>query len=332
MLRAAVFISALTVVPAIASAQQPCTTDARHVVSEIYRHMLERAPDTTSAGWVDQLAKGSVTVRELVRQVAQSPEHLQRFGNDARDQGVGTLYRHILGRQPDAAGQRAFSDLAASRGLGAVVDQIVNSSEYQQSFGDWGVPGSGGVNYCGTAAALTTQNRIPPFNGMRFRRMDTNNNGVISRNEWRGDARSFQMYDRNGDGVLSGDEVSVGSIARADTDESPSHNIGNADRFAYLDVNGNGVIERNEWDGGYDAFDRLDTKRDGRLTRAELNDGNTARAANLNSLDMNRDGRITLNEWPWSHRSFDQQDLNGDGVITRDEFRGGAVGTTGRQF
>ena len=331
MLRAAVFISALTVVPAIASAQQPCTTDARHVVSEIYRHMLERAPDPTSAGWVDQLAKGSLTVRELVRQVAQSPEHLQRFGNDARDQGVGTLYRHILGRQPDAAGQRAFSDLAASRGLGAVVVQIVNSSEYQQSFGDWGVPGSGGVNYCGTAA-LTTQNRIRPVNGMRFRRMDTNNNGVISRNEWRGDARSFQMYDWNGDGVLSGDEVSVGGIPPADTDESQSHNIGNADRFDYLDVNGNGVIERNEWDGGYDAFDRLDTKRDGRLTRAELNDGNTARAANVNSLDMNRDGRITLNEWPWSHRSFDQQDLNGDGVITRDEFRGGAVGTTGRQF
>ena len=102
-------------------------------------------------------------------------------------------------------------------------------------------------------------------------------------------ARS-RCTDWNGDGVLSGDEVSVGGIPPADTDESQSHNIGNADRFDYLDVNGNGVIERNEWDGGYDAFDRLDTKRDGRLTRAELNDGNTARAANLNSLDMNRDG------------------------------------------
>ena len=210
-----------------------------------------------------------------------------------------------------------------------MVDQIVNSSEYQQSFGDWGVPGSGGVNYCGTAA-LRTQNRNPPVSGMRFRRMDTNNNGVISRNEWRGDTGSFQMYDWNGDGVLSGDEVSVGAIPPANTDESQRYNIGNAARFDYLDVNGNGIIERNEWDGGYDAFDRLDTKRDGRLTRAELNDGNTARASSLNGLDINRDGRITLNEWPWSHRSFDQQDLNGDGVIARDEFRGDAVGTTGR--
>ena len=325
MWHAAVLIGALTVVvPAIASAQQPCTTDARHVVNEIYRHMLERAPDPASAGWVDNLANGSMTVRNVVREVARSPEHLQRFGNEARAEAVGTLYRHILGRQPDVAGQRAFTDLASSRGLGAVVDQIVNSSEYQQSFGDWGVPGSGGVNYCGTGA-VSTQNRNQSVNGMRFRRMDTNSDGVISRIEWRGDARSFHLYDRNGDGVLSGDEVSVGGPWPADAAKAQNDNIGNADRFDYLDINGNEVIERNEWDGGYDAFNRLDTRRDGQLTRAEFNNSNTPRASNLNSLDMNRDGRITLNEWPWSHRSFDEQDLNGDGVVTRDEFRGSAV-------
>jgi hypothetical protein len=217
MWHAAVLTGALTVVvPAIASAQQPCTTDARHVVNEIYRHMLERAPDPASAGWVDKLASGSMTVRNIVREVAQSPEHLQRFGNDARAEAVGTLYRHILGRQPDVAGQRVYTDLASSRGLGAVVDHIVNSSEYQQSFGDWGVPGSGGVNYCGTGA-VSTQNRNQSVNGMRFRRMDINDDGVISRNEWRGDTRSFQMYDRNGDGVLSGAEVSVGGPWPADT-------------------------------------------------------------------------------------------------------------------
>lgn len=331
MLRAAVFIGALTVVPAIASAQQPCTTDASRVVSEVYRHMLERTPDPASAGWADKLVSGSMTVRDVVRAVAQSPEHLQRFGTDARDQAVGTLYRHILGRQPDAAGQRAFADLAASRGLGAVVDQIVNSSEYQQSFGDWGVPGSGGVNYCGTGA-LSTQNRNQPGNGMRFRRVDANNDGVISRNEWRGDARSFQMYDWNSDGVLSGDEVSVRGTRPATTAEAQDDSISNADRFDYLDINGTGAIERNEWDGGYGAFDRLDTRRDGKLTRAEFNSGTAARASNLNSLDINRDGRLTLNEWPWSHRSFDQQDLDSDGAINRDEFRSGAVGTTGRQF
>jgi Ca2+-binding EF-hand superfamily protein len=313
MLRAAVLIGALIVSPAIASAQQPCTTDARRVVNELYRHMLERTPDAGSAAWVDKLANGSMTVRDVVRDVAKSPEHLQRFGNEALDQVVGTLYRHILGRQPDPAGQRAFTNLAASQGLGAVVDQIVNSSEYQQTLGDWGVPGSGGVNYCGTGT-FSSQNRTQPITGMRYRRMDTNGDGVISRNEWRGTPESFDAQDWNHDGVLSGDEVRVGAIPPATNASAQNYIVGNADRFDYLDVNGNGVIDRNEWDGGMDAFDRLNTNRDGRLSRAESNTGTTGpRASNFNSLDLNHDGRITLNEWPWSHASFDAQDLNGDG-------------------
>ena len=44
---------------------------------------------------------------------------------------------------------------------------------------------------------------------MRFRRMDTNSDGQIPRNEWRGNPQSFQNFDWNNDGVLSGDEVSV---------------------------------------------------------------------------------------------------------------------------
>ena len=64
MLRVAVCLGALLVVPAVASAQQPCTTDARRTVDEIYRHMLERAPDRGSDTWVERLNNGS-TVREV---------------------------------------------------------------------------------------------------------------------------------------------------------------------------------------------------------------------------------------------------------------------------
>ena len=41
----------------------------------------------------------------------------------------------------------------------------------------------------------------------RFRGLDKNANGRIERAEWNGDDRSFAAHDRNGDGVLSGDEV-----------------------------------------------------------------------------------------------------------------------------
>ena len=150
-------LAALILVPAVASAQ-PCTSDARRVVDELYRHMLERAADPASASLVQRLANGNVTVRELVREIAKSPEHSQRFFNssetDAYVRAVETLYRHILGRQADPDGARAQAALAESRGFGAVVDRLITSAEYQQSFNDWGVPGSGGLRYCGGA---TTQ-------------------------------------------------------------------------------------------------------------------------------------------------------------------------------
>ena len=148
-------LAALILVPAVASAQ-PCTSDARRVVDELYRHMLERAADPASSSLVQRLTNGNVTVRELVREIATSPEHNQRFYNssetDAHLRAVETLYRHILGRQADPDGARANAGLAQARGLGAVVDRLINSAEYQQSFNDWGVPGSGGLRYCGGTA------------------------------------------------------------------------------------------------------------------------------------------------------------------------------------
>jgi Ca2+-binding EF-hand superfamily protein len=332
MFRGLVFAGLLALAPSLAMAQQPCTTDARRVVDELYRHMLERSPDAGSQGWVDRL-NGGTTVREIVRQIAQSPEHMQRFfnsseGSTANQNAVGTLYRHILGRQPDPGGLQAMTNLADRSGRAAVVDEVVNSPEYTRTYGDWGVPGSGGLVYCGnrnqTASAQGTSGTNPP---MRYADLDRNHNGRIERNEWRGSPRSFAIHDWNNDGVLSGDEVRVGAVPPSGSLEADDYNMSAADRFSYLDVNNNGYIDRNEWDGSLDTFYDLDTNNDNRITRAELNRG---RRANFAALDANGDGHISLSEWGWSHRSFDEMDSNGDGVITRDEFRAGAVPTTGR--
>src|SRR5919106_1323896 len=154
MFRAAIVFLALAISPALAWAQQPCTPDARQVVNELYRHMLERQAGPGSAEWVQQLESGRMTVRDVVRAIASSPEHMQRFGQPEAGEGttyersVARLYRHILGRQPDAPGQRAHAELMQRTGPDAVIDRIVNSAEYDQQFGDWGVPGSGGMRYC----------------------------------------------------------------------------------------------------------------------------------------------------------------------------------------
>jgi Ca2+-binding EF-hand superfamily protein len=227
----------------------------------------------------------------------------------------------------------------------------------------------------------------------RFRGQDRNNDGVITREEWRGSRQSFDIHDWNGDGVLSGDEVRVGarrserSIEDEDFDPAVADQFTNwtetgfaaldrnrdgrvtsnewrydfeafhradrngdgalsrteflgadvdddrEDRFEYLDVNGNGRIESDEWHGSADAFDWLDRNNDGVLSRAEVVGRARARSDRFAILDVNRDGRISRDEWRWSRRSFDQQDANGDGVLTRRELadtKTAAVPTSGQ--
>jgi hypothetical protein len=278
MYRAVTLVLALMFSPAVALAQQPCTTDARQVVNELYRHMLERSADAGSARWVEQLQNGRMTVRDVVREIATSPEHTQRFFNReegeirAYDRAVGTLYRHILGRQPDEAGAAAFAQTAQRSGVGAVVNQILSSAEYNNQYGDWGVPGSGGLRYC-ASGSVNSQSSTTASSEMRYRGMDRNNDGVISRGEWRGNDRSFRNHDWNNDGVLSGDEVNAAVARSGRTLEYEEFDRG--DDFADIDFNNNGRIEPREWHMGVAAFYQLDTNGDRVLSRAEYSDYNS---------------------------------------------------------
>ena len=201
--------AALTLVSSVAAAQQPCTTDANRVVSEVYRHMLERGTDPGAQSWAQRLSNGQITVKELVRSIAKSQEYMQRFGQSEAgeaqpyERAVSRLYRHVLGRQPDANGQRNWTSNAQQRGLAAVVDAFVNSAEYNQNFGEWGVPGSGGINFCANGSTTSSSEVIAP----RFQGMDRNNDGVITRREWQGTNAAFDTLDVNSDNRLSGNEV-----------------------------------------------------------------------------------------------------------------------------
>jgi hypothetical protein len=247
----------------VAAAQQPCTTDANRVVAEVYRHTLERGTDPAAQGWARQLANGGLTVKEIVRRVAKSQEHMQRFGQTESGEGqpferaVSRLYRHVLGRQPDAGGLRTWTRVAQQRGLADVVDGLIDSPEYNNNFGEWEVPGSGGVEFCAGGAAPQSSQIAP-----RFRGMDDNNDGVITRGEWSGNNVSFNNQDWNGDGVISGDELAGGArrAARRASDYD----------FDALDVNNNNRVERREWQARLDEFNRLNTNGDNFLTRDEL--------------------------------------------------------------
>jgi hypothetical protein len=60
----------------------------------------------------------------------------------------------------------------------------------------------------------------------RWRAMDRNDDGMITRAEWRGNDRSFQVHDWDGDGILSADEIRraadrAGQDAEATDDDQP---------------------------------------------------------------------------------------------------------------
>jgi hypothetical protein len=123
------------------------------------------------------------------------------------------------------------------------------------------------------ASAQSQFTRQPRAGEMRFREMDRNNDGVVTRSEWRGSEQSWRVHDWNSDGILSGDEVRTGAV-RDDNSVSAEQETGiwddREDTFENLDVNRNNRIERGEWHGTYDSFQWLDRNNDGTLSRGEV--------------------------------------------------------------
>ncbi|HUP38927.1 MAG TPA: hypothetical protein VM115_02315 [Vicinamibacterales bacterium] len=168
---------------------------------------------------------------------------------------------------------------------------------------------------------------------MRYQAMDTNRDGMVTRDEWRGTDRAFRNEDWNGDGVLSGDEVRAGARRQNwSQDWNRDGRVDNLDsqisqRFRGYDMNSDNRVARSEWPGDQPLFARLDTSRDGYLTIQEYTQGagftldsQGGPAYRFSNIDMNNDGWVTRNEWNLDNASFTRLDLNRDNRISRFEF------------
>jgi Ca2+-binding EF-hand superfamily protein len=177
----------------------------------------------------------------------------------------------------------------------------------------------------------------------RLRAMDRNNDGMITRAEWRGNDRSFQVHDWDRDGILSADEIRqaadrTGQDAEGVDDDQPGGEVQEwtAAAFRDLDHDNDRRITRDEWHYDRESFTRADRDGDGSLSRREFLDGDTSAAPDLFArLDANGDDRITETEWRGTERAFNERDRNADGMLSRYEMSGsepGSVGTSGRVF
>ena len=187
-----------------------------------------------------------------------------------------------------------------------------------------------GLAILGAAVDASAQGRA-----MRFQAMDRNGDGRITRAEWRGSDRSFEVHDWNGDGVLSDDEVRVGA-SRRDREADPTFD--SADReyvftdwtdrgFRALDHNRDNRITPAEGHFDRQGFRLADHNNDGVITRAEFlsEDGtDDDRDDQFPYVDVDQDLRISRDEWHGSEARFNALDVNRDGFVTRAEMLGNA--------
>jgi hypothetical protein len=113
-------------------------------VRQFYCRVLQRPPESDQAivGWHGYLQ--SHTVKDLVRLGILGGEFKIRFIDGKLDETLAsTLYDVLLARAGDAGGLENWEKVIGEFGWEYAVDQFMASDEYNDSFGDDGVPGGG---------------------------------------------------------------------------------------------------------------------------------------------------------------------------------------------
>jgi hypothetical protein len=132
----------------VARAARRAANSDEEAVRILYRRLLGREADEAGLrGFTEQARRDGI--ESVARDIIASAEYRQRgssglqIDDAAYQDAVKRLYRHLLGREADAAAVRSFSETAATRGFDAVVDLIVSGADYQRAFGNDVVPGKG---------------------------------------------------------------------------------------------------------------------------------------------------------------------------------------------
>jgi Ca2+-binding EF-hand superfamily protein len=165
--------------------------------------------------------------------------------------------------------------------------------------------------------------------------LDLDHDGTLSGQEIAVASASLRSLDRNGDGMLTPDELEA---PRTDAGASPDQLIA---QLMHFDRNGDGVLTPDEVpERMLPLFARGDANHDGKLTPDEIRqmamrtgspNGRQAGAGTasglmrfdpiLNALDLDHDGIISAAEIKAASASLITLDVDHDGTITPEEMR-----------
>jgi len=163
--------------------------------------------------------------------------------------------------------------------------------------------------------------------GPNFADLDKNGDNVLSQDEVQGRMLdNFAQLDKDGNGTLSQDEMPRGKHPRGQ--KGPN--------FADLDKNGDNVLSQSEVRGRMlDNFAQLDKDGNGTLSQDEMpqaKGGHQHKRPTFADLDTNKDGSLSEAEYniqPKGHKAkghqgqyFQKMDKNSDGVLDKTEVRG----------
>jgi len=162
----------------------------------------------------------------------------------------------------------------------------------------------------------------------RLMQMDTNKDGAIGKDEWKGRPDAFARIDKDSDGVLSKAELkqmAKDMRRRGGWKNRPADAL-----FRRMDKDGDKRISAEEWTMRPELFARFDADGDGfivasevmpksgrRRARYDVGSGKDS-AAFLQRYDKNGDGSIDKKEFKHERR-FKEIDADGNGVLSREE-------------
>jgi len=195
--------------------------DSAPVVVALYKQMLDRDPDDAAyKSWGVGLNNGTMTVKEVVNGLLSSNEYKSRFVTDKPVKDVvDALYVRVLLRHADEEGMNTWTRVLQTEGLGAVVHGIVDSKEYNEKFGDWGIPNHPEIQYALSSAASAGANRNPAM-GARAVVQDTVDKLKERQQDW--DRFDRAMSHEKQDNKSDGDKSDVDKDVDKNTDRDGS--------------------------------------------------------------------------------------------------------------
>jgi len=138
----------------------PSEEQLREVVEASYRQLLNRVPLAAERlkDAESQLRDRQISVAEFVAQIAGSDLFQQRLNRMAPLRAASAAYLALLGRAAQPKEVSRFLGTRGSSGQQAALEQILNSLEYAEAFGQDTVPCLRGLNSA-DGIPLTTVNR-----------------------------------------------------------------------------------------------------------------------------------------------------------------------------